>query len=85
MWGSDPHSRHPVKQDPLEAVDGADVVYTDTFVSMGDEQSKEVRLKGFQGFQVSEEVMAAAKPDALFMHDLPGVFQHPPRPLSRAT
>ena len=47
------------------------MVYTDTFVSMGDEANKETILKRFQGLQVDASLMAAAKPDALFMHDMP--------------
>ncbi len=54
-----------------EAVEGADVVYTDTWVSMGDEAEKEKRLKIFKAYQVSEKLMKLAKKDAIFMHDLP--------------
>jgi len=57
--------------DAYEAVEGADVVYTDTFVSMGDEANKESILKRFEGLQIDAALMAAAKPDALFMHDMP--------------
>ena len=58
-------------QSPQEAVIGADIVYTDTWVSMGNEEEKEVRLKEFQDYRVTEELMRLAKPEALFMHDLP--------------
>jgi ornithine carbamoyltransferase len=47
------------------------VVYTDTWVSMGDELEKEVRLKAFASYQVTKKLMKLAKPDAVFMHDLP--------------
>ncbi|MBU1179357.1 ornithine carbamoyltransferase [Patescibacteria group bacterium] len=57
--------------EPQEAVRGADVVYTDTWVSMGSENEKEERLKDFYGFQVTAELMRLAKPEAVFMHDLP--------------
>lgn len=57
--------------DPYEAVAGADVVYTDTWISMGDEAEKEKRLKVFQKYQVTDALMKLAKPDAVFMHDLP--------------
>eukprot|EP00041_Stephanoeca_diplocostata_P006056 m.74091 g.74091 ORF g.74091 m.74091 type:complete len:320 (+) comp16146_c0_seq1:142-1101(+) len=57
--------------DAFEAVANADVVYTDTFVSMGDEANKAAILKNFDGFQVDDAVMAGAKPDAVFMHDMP--------------
>ncbi len=58
-------------RDPHEAVRGADVVYTDTWTSMGQEQDAEWRRVAFSGYQVNDELMALAKPDALFMHCLP--------------
>jgi len=58
-------------RDPREAVSGADVVYTDTWTSMGQERDAEWRRVMFAGFQVNEALMKAAKPDALFMHCLP--------------
>ena len=57
--------------DPLEAVAGADVVVTDTWVSMGKEEEKAHRVATFGGYQVTREVMALARPDAIFMHCLP--------------
>jgi ornithine carbamoyltransferase len=57
--------------DPIEAVAGADVVVTDTWVSMGREDEKAHRLTVFGGYKVTAELMALAKPDALFMHCLP--------------
>ncbi|WP_456322617.1 ornithine carbamoyltransferase [Hydrogenimonas sp.] len=57
--------------DPKEAVAGADVVTTDTWVSMGDEEEKEKRLKDFAGFTVDESMMKLAKADAIFLHCLP--------------
>jgi len=57
--------------DPLEAVAGADVVVTDTWVSMGREEEKAHRLTVFGGYKVTAELMALAKQDALFMHCLP--------------
>ena len=56
---------------PQEAVEGADVVYTDVWTSMGQEDSYEQRLRAFAAFQVTPELMALARPDAIFMHDLP--------------
>ena len=56
---------------PQDAVKGADVVYTDTWISMGDEAEKEKRLKIFRPYQVNEKLMSFAKKDAIFMHDLP--------------
>ena len=57
--------------DPKEAVYNADIVYTDTWVSMGEETEKDNRLKIFPPYQVTPALMALAKKDALFMHDLP--------------
>ncbi len=56
---------------PEEAVAGADVVITDTWVSMGDEAEKEQRLKIFKPYQVDAALMSKAKADAIFMHCLP--------------
>jgi ornithine carbamoyltransferase len=58
-------------RDPREAVLGADVVYTDTWTSMGQEKDAEWRRVMFAGFQVNEELLSLAKPNALFMHCLP--------------
>ena len=57
--------------DPLEAVAGVDVVVTDTWVSMGKEAEKAERVATFGRYQVNAELMALAKPDALFLHCLP--------------
>jgi len=57
--------------DPFEAVTGADVVYTDVWTSMGQEEESQKRLKAFQTFQVTGSLMARAKEDAVFMHCLP--------------
>jgi len=50
---------------------GADAVYTDAWVSMGEEQKAEAKVDAFAGFQVTKELMALAKPNAIFMHCLP--------------
>ncbi len=60
-----------VTPDPMVAVAGADLVYTDVWTSMGQEAEAEKRIKAFHGFMVTSEMMAAAKPEALFMHCLP--------------
>lgn len=61
-----------VLEDPNDAVKGADVVVTDTFVSMGDEEQKKERLEVFvPKYQVNEELFSKAKSDAVFMHCLP--------------
>lgn len=57
--------------DPVEAVAGADVVVTDTWVSMGKEEEKAHRVATFGSYQVTDELMATAKADAIFMHCLP--------------
>lgn len=64
--GADVH----ITADPAEAVKGADVVMTDTWVSMGDEDAEE-RLKALCPYQVNANLMALAKPDAIFLHCLP--------------
>jgi ornithine carbamoyltransferase len=57
-------------QKPADAVKGADVVYTDTWVSMGQEADEKKRLKAFAGFQVNADLLKNA-PDAKIMHCLP--------------
>ena len=57
--------------DPNEAVENADAVYTDVWASMGQEQEKENRTKIFAPFQVNKNLMAKAKKEAFFMHCLP--------------
>jgi ornithine carbamoyltransferase len=61
-----------IERDPNKAVEGADLVVTDTWVSMHDpESAKERRHNQLRPYQVNEALMARAKPDALFMHCLP--------------
>ncbi|KAL4420102.1 hypothetical protein ABPG77_000583 [Micractinium sp. CCAP 211/92] len=60
-----------VSHDPFEAVKGADVVYTDVWASMGQKDEADYRRQRFQGFQVTEDLMKAAGPQARFMHCLP--------------
>lgn len=73
-------------RDPREAAKGADVVYTDVWTSMGQEAETAKRRRDFHGYQVNPELMALAKPSAIFMHDLPahrgeeisdGMLEHP--------
>ena len=56
---------------PVDAVAGADVVHSDTWVSMGQDDEKAQRLQAFEGFTVDDALMAAAAPAAVFMHCLP--------------
>ena len=60
-----------ITNDIKEAVNGDDVVTTDTWVSMGQEAEKEKRLKDFAGYCVDENLMSLAKKDAIFLHCLP--------------
>lgn len=60
-----------VVHDPAKGVEGADVVYTDVWVSMGQEDQAVVRKLAFRNFQVNRSLMSLAKPDAIFMHCLP--------------
>jgi ornithine carbamoyltransferase len=57
--------------DPLEAVEGAQVVYTDVWTSMGQEDEREQRARDFAGFTVDADLLARAAPDAVVMHCLP--------------
>ena len=57
--------------DPSQAVQRADVVVTDTFVSMGQEDEKESRLRAFAGYQVNEQLLAQAPKHAIVLHCLP--------------
>ena len=57
--------------DPETAVQDADVVITDTWASMGQEEEKAIRMQAFQGYQVNENLMKKAKPGAMVQHCLP--------------
>ena len=56
---------------PLDAAKNADVVITDVWASMGQEGEAEKRRKAFAGYQINDEIIAAAKPDAMVLHCLP--------------
>ncbi|HKY97583.1 MAG TPA: ornithine carbamoyltransferase [Gemmatimonadaceae bacterium] len=60
-----------VVRDPAEAVEGADVVNTDVWASMGQEEEQAIREKAFKGYIVDEALMSRAQQDAIFMHCLP--------------
>ncbi len=57
--------------DPREAARGADALYTDVWVSMGDESEKEARERAFRGYQINAELLGLARPEAFVLHDLP--------------
>ena len=72
--------------EPKEAVEGADVVYTDVWTSMGQEGEAKARREAFDGFEVDEALLARAKPGAILMHPMPahygeevpaGMLEHP--------
>lgn len=64
-------SKISVTYNPKEAVNGADVVVTDTWISMGEEKEKKKRLKVFPPYQVNKKLMSFAEKDAIFLHCLP--------------
>ena len=75
-----------IERNPARAVAGADLVVTDVWASMGQESEQQQRMTLFQPFQVNEELMSQAAPDALYMHCLPahrgeeisaGLMDHP--------
>ncbi len=65
------HEHYEEFTDPMEAARDADMVTTDVWTSMGFEAENEERMKDFADWQVDEDMMAVAAPDALFMHCLP--------------
>jgi ornithine carbamoyltransferase len=68
--------RVEVMHDPVQAVRDADVVVTDTWVSMGEEARYDVRIKAFQGYTVDSKLLKNASPDAIVMHCLPAHRGH---------
>ncbi len=67
FWGSEPIRTN----DPDEAVKGADVIYTDVWVSMGQEAEATTRRDAFEGYQVTGRLLSLAAPGAIFLHCLP--------------
>ncbi|MBR4031056.1 MAG: ornithine carbamoyltransferase [Clostridia bacterium] len=64
-------SKITITNDPIEAISGSDAVYTDTWVSMGQEAEKAERIKIFKPYQIDKDLFSHAKEDAIFMHCLP--------------
>ena len=60
-----------ITNSPAEAAENADVLITDVWASMGQEDEAEKRKAAFKGYQINDEIMAAAKPDAMVLHCLP--------------
>ena len=69
-WGKE-NGDVTVTQDVGEAAEGADVLYTDVWASMGQEEEKARRVKAFAGYQINGTLMKAAKKDAMVLHCLP--------------
>lgn len=63
--------RITVTNSPIEAIKDADIVYTDVWASMGQEEEEDIRHKAFSPYQVNAELFSLAKPDAVFLHCLP--------------
>jgi ornithine carbamoyltransferase len=70
-FASESGSRVEIGNIPAQAIEGADVIYTDVWASMGQEAEAEERQARFVGFQVNEDLVARAKPEVLVMHCLP--------------
>ena len=68
---AEPNPNFFLTDDPMKAAENADVVITDTWASMGMEAEKEVRMQAFKGYQVNDELLAAAKPGCMVQHCLP--------------
>ena len=68
---SNPDYKFSLVRTPQEAAVDADVIFTDVWASMGQEEERAVRAKAFAGYQVNEELMALAKPDCMVQHCLP--------------
>ncbi|SPD73068.1 Ornithine carbamoyltransferase [uncultured Desulfobacterium sp.] len=64
-------SRITVVDDPTEAAKGADILYADVWVSMGEESEKEKKMKAFKGYQINADLLSIAAKGALVMHCLP--------------
>ena len=65
------HPAFSITNDPKEAARGADVLITDVWASMGQEEEAQKRREAFQGFQINDEILSVAKPDAMVQHCLP--------------
>ncbi|MFX1319573.1 MAG: ornithine carbamoyltransferase [Promethearchaeota archaeon] len=64
-------SKIAIVENPKEAAKNADILYTDVWVSMGEDKERQKRLKAFQGYQINDALLKVAAKDALVMHCLP--------------
>ncbi len=71
LKANEPQAEFSQVIDPKEAVKDADIVYTDTWISMGQEQEKQKRINDFKGYQLDMNLLSVAKPSAIVMHCLP--------------
>ncbi len=71
VWAKGFGDKFQMTSSVLEAAKDADVLYTDVWASMGEEDEKDIRVKAFTGYQINADVMAVAKPDAMVLHCLP--------------
>ena len=65
------NGKFEIVEDPMEAAKNADVVYTDVWASMGQEEEKKIREQAFAGYQVNKELMAVTNPECMVLHCLP--------------
>lgn len=70
-WAARNGARVEIVRRPSDAVRDADVVYTDVWISMGQEDSYQARIEAFADYQVNPELLSHAPPEAIVMHDLP--------------
>jgi len=70
-WATNKKAKILITKDPAEAVNSADCVMTDKWISMGDEINKKKKKKLLKSYQVNKKIMKLAKADAIFMHCLP--------------
>ncbi len=71
LKAEEPNADFTQMTDPKQAVENADIVYTDTWISMGQEQEKQKRINDFNGYQLNSELLQLAKPSAIVLHCLP--------------
>lgn len=73
-FGSESSGKLLITDKPKDAAINADVIYTDVWTSMGQENEATQRSKAFSGFQINEELLILAKPNAIFMHPMPAHY-----------